>query len=157
MLADGSLVMIGFTDPFVGSGNGLVANYNADATVLNWSYCDDTGGDESTIFTPAYIASDGGILVYSRIIRDPDPVTGLEVADTLVTKLTTAGAVVFRREFAAVRNDGTGAEQFAGSIVEDSQGLLYLTGWIAGELFPGATIGGEDSFIRRLDADGNAQ
>ena len=102
-----------------------------------------------------FAAADGSLLVYGQIERDPDPNTGLDINDLLVAKLDASGNVLFRSDIAETRNDSTGAAQFNGSIAGDAQGVVYLTGWLEGELVMGAEAGGEDAFLRRLDANGN--
>ncbi|MEO1203105.1 MAG: hypothetical protein AAFX10_10370, partial [Pseudomonadota bacterium] len=153
--ADGSIIVVGFSDPFTGSGDGLVVSYNADATAINWSYCDDVAGSDVEFYTPAYEAENGELLVYGLIRQEDDPNTGLPDTDVVLLRLATDGSVVFRREFSGLRGDATGAEMFSGSIHEDPDGVIFISGSIDGELFPGGALGSDDVFYRRLDREGN--
>lgn len=146
--------------PFPGT-DGLVAKYSADGTQELWSACDNSGADTSFYFTNPLITSDGGIINYGSIgdaTSPPDPTTGgPTVFDLLVLKFDSDGNVIWTRSIEATKADGSGADLQSGSIAEDSQGILYMTGQTDGELTSAANAGDFDAFVIRLGPDGSVQ
>ena len=72
-----------------------------------------------------------------------------------LTRLDNDGNVVFSRDFAGTRGDGSQAMINAGDVYEDAQSLIYVSGSTDGELTSSASAGARDVFLLRFDADGN--
>ena len=141
-------------------GDGLVARYSADGTQELWSYCDNSGADTTSYFTNPLIASDGGIINYGSMgdaTSPPAPNGGPSAADLVVNKFDATGNVTWTRRIEATRADGSDADLGAGSIAEDGQGILYITGFTDGELAGSANAGASDAFVIRLGPDGSVQ
>lgn len=160
--ADDSLYLTGLAnfDVFPGS-DGLVARYSADGSQELWSVCDNSGADTTSYFTNPFITSDDGIIVYGSIgdaTSPPDPENGGPSAgDLFVYKFDTDGNVTWTRQIEATRADGSDAGIGAGSIAEDSQRILYITGSTDGEFTGSASAGDNDAFVIRLGPDGTVQ
>ncbi|MCZ6718417.1 MAG: cadherin-like domain-containing protein [Gammaproteobacteria bacterium] len=153
---DDSLLVVGISErSSSASGDGLVARFSADGTQELWSYCDDSGDVNSFLFSPALKAANGHILVYGSLEAAPDPMSGLrESSDLVAFRLDENGTLLWDRVIEGNRSDGSAAILFAGTLVEDSQGVLYLNGWSDGEHTNAANAGGTDIILMRLDADG---
>ncbi len=146
-------------DQFPGT-DGLFAKYSADGTQELWSFCDNSGADTTSYFTNPFFASDGGILNYGSVgdaTSPTDPNGGPSVADLVVYKFDTDGNVIWTRQIEGTKADGTGAFLRSGSIAEDGQGILYITGATDGEFTPAASAGDFDAFVIRLAPDGTVQ
>lgn len=159
--SDDTLYLNGLTNAvqFPGS-DGLVARYSADGSQQLWSYCDSSGADTTNYFTNLLIVSDGGIINYGSIGDATSPPAangGPSAYDLIVNKFDSAGNVIWTRQVGATRADSSDAELRAGSIAEDSQGILYITGATDGELTSSANAGGFDAFVIRLGPDGQVQ
>lgn len=142
----------------VNSSFSQVTRFNSDGSQVLWSHCDPTGNKNSLYFTPVHIAANGDGLVYGHVEAEPDSVTmNRESSELVITRLGDAGNVVFRQVIAGTKVDGNPANFEAGSILEDPQGVLYLSGGTDGELVSGAAAGIDDVFLLRLDANGNRQ
>ncbi|MEL6951555.1 MAG: Ig-like domain-containing protein [Pseudomonadota bacterium] len=141
--------------------DGLVARYSADGTQELWQFCDDSGADTTSFFTNPLILADGGIVNYGSVgdaNSPPDPSSGgPSAADLVIYKFTDAGAVTWSQTIDVVRQDTSDAEALAGAIVEDAQGILYITGSTDGEVGATANAGDLDAFVLRLGADGSVQ
>ncbi len=141
--------------------DGLVARYSADGTQELWQFCDDSGADTTSFFTNPLILADGGIVNYGSVgdaNSPPDPSSGgPSAADLVIYKFTDAGAVTWSQTIDVVRQDTSDAEALAGAIVEDVQGILYITGSTDGEVGATANAGDLDAFVLRLGADGSVQ
>ncbi len=141
--------------------DGLVAKYSADGTTELWSYCDDSGADTTFYFTNLFFTSDGGIVNYGSVGDATSPVNpdngGPSAYDLVINKFDTDGNVTWTRRIEDTRADGSDAELRAGSIAEDSQGILYITGGTNGELTGSANAGELDAFVIRLGPDGSVQ
>ena len=141
--------------------DGLVAKYSADGTQELWSFCDNSGADTTFTYTNPFITSDGGIINYSSLgdaASPPDAGSGgPSVFDLFVRKFDSDGNLAWTRQIEATRADGSDADISAGSIAEDSQGILYITGFTDGELTGAANAGDTDAFVIRLAADGSVQ
>lgn len=149
---DGTLWAVGYGGYGSGNSFGQVVRYNADASQILWSYCDVTGAQNSQYYTPVLFLADGNGLLVGEVEAD----AAADSSEVVVTKLdASTGGEIFRTMISATRADSTPADFLAGSVVEDSQGLIYVTGATDGELVPGAGSGGLDAFILRLDADGD--
>ena len=135
-----------------------VSHFSSDGSQLLWSYCDTMINAATFLFTPARIAANGDALVVSYILPEFDASTGEFASSELVaTRLDVNGNVVFRKVIGGTKIDGTPARMIAGSVVEDQQGVLFLSGATNAELVSGAATGDDDVFLLRLDADGNLQ
>lgn len=155
---DDSLWAVGYGGPLTDSSFMQVAKLTADASATEWTHCDTTGSSGSFYFTYPTFASNGDGLIWGYVTAPEDPNTGLsDSAVTVLTRLAPDGSVVFRREIATTRADGTDANMVSGSVIEDGQGLLYVTGGTDGEFTPGANAGSDDIFVLRLSADGTIQ
>ncbi len=155
---DQSLWAVGYGGPLTDSSFMQVAKLNADASATQWTHCDATGDSSSFYFTYPTFTANGDALIWGYVTAPPDPMTGVsDSAITVLTRLAPDGNVVFRREIASIRANGSDANMFAGSVVEDSQGLLYVTGETDGEFTPGGNAGSDDAFVLRLSADGTVQ
>ena len=140
-----------------GVGFGQVSKFSSDGTQLLWSDCYDAPAAGTSIFsfTPARFAANGDGLVLIVDETPDDPVTNpLGSTSLTLSRLSPDGNVVFRRTISTTRADATPANVDAGDVVEDAQGILYVTGWTDGEFVPGASQGDNDVFILRLNSDG---
>ena len=128
-----------------------------DASTTEWTYCKVSGAPDSNVFTYPTFTANGDGLIYAYILTfDPD--TGDTISSNVaLTRLAPDGTEVFRREVATTRADSSAAIMYAGSVIEDQQGLLFITGVTDGEFTPGANNGGQDGFILRLAGDGTVQ
>ena len=119
-----------------------------------WNYCDVTGAIDIFNFTAAQITASGDGLVLSEL-RSIDPTTSLREGELLVTRLDDDGNVVFRRTIEVNRLDGSKAAITSGSVVEHADGSIFVTGATDGDFVSGASVGGNDALLLRLDAAGN--
>lgn len=134
-----------------------IAKLSADASTTEWTYCNLTGTPDSNVFTYPTFTANGDALIYAYILN-VDADTGDSISSSVaLTRLAPDGTEVFRREVATTRADSSAALMYAGSVIEDRQGLLFLSGVTDGEFTPGANIGGEDGFILRLTSDGTVR
>lgn len=146
--SDGSQTGIGF---------GQVTKFSADGTQLLWSDCFDApaAGTSLFSFTPARFAVNGDGLVLVSDVTPDDPVSNpLGSTDVTLSRLSSAGSIVFRRTISTTRADATTANVTEGDVIEDTQGIVYITGATDGEFVPGAALGDTDAFVLRLGADG---
>ncbi|MDJ0712362.1 MAG: Ig-like domain-containing protein [Woeseiaceae bacterium] len=154
---DQSLWAVGFGGPLSDDSFMQVTKYSSDGSTSDWTHCDPSGVPDSYAFTYPTFAANGDGLIYNYVANlDPmtnDPDSGFVV----LTRLESDGTEVFRREIATTRADSSDANMFSGSVIEDAQGLLYITGVTDGEFSPGANLGNDDAFILRLAADGTVQ
>ena len=145
---------------FPGS-DGLVARYSADGTTELWRFCDNSGADTTSYFTEPLLTSDGGVINYGSVgdaSSPPDPGNGGPTAADLVAfKFDLDGNILWTRRISAMRGDASAADLRAGSIAEDSQGILYLTGSTDGELTASPNAGEDDAIVIRLGPDGTEQ
>lgn len=158
---DDTLYVNGLGDSSFEGSDGLVARYSADGTQELWSFCDNSGEDTTFSYTNPLITRDGGNINYSSVgdaSSPPDPDNGLpSVFDLLLYKFDADGNVTWSTRIEASKADGTGANVSAGSIAEDSQGVLYITGFTDGEMTGAANAGDDDTFVIRLGADGTVR
>jgi hypothetical protein len=154
---DQSLWVAGLGGPLSDDSFLQVAKLSADASTTEWTYCNLTGTPDSNVFTYPTFTANGDALIYAYILNfDPD--TGDSISSSVaLTRLAPDGTEVFRREVATTRADSSAALMYAGSVIEDQQGLLFLSGVTDGEFTPGANVGGEDGFILRLTSDGTVR
>ena len=159
--SDDTLYVNGLGNGSIEGTDGLVARYNADATVEQWSFCDNSGADTTFGYTNPFFTSDGGIINYTSVgdaTSPPNPNNGFpSVFDLVVRKFDADGNTVWSRRIEATKADGSGAELSAGSVAEDGQGILYITGFTDGELTGAANAGDFDGFVIRLGPDGTVQ
>lgn len=160
--ADDTLYLTGLANFNVFPGtDGVVARYSADGSQELWSFCDNSGADTTSYFTNPLITSDGGIIVYGSVgdaTSPPDPNNGgPTAADLFIYKFDSDGNTTWTRQIEATRADGSDASMGAGSVAEDGQGIIYITGSTDGELTGSASLGGNDAFVIRLGADGSVQ
>ncbi|MBT8099109.1 MAG: cadherin-like domain-containing protein [Gammaproteobacteria bacterium] len=141
--------------------DGLLAKYSADGTQELWSVCENPGPDTTFSFTNPLITMDGGIVNYSSLgdsTSPEDPNTGgPSVFDLFVSKYDPDGNLTWTWRYGATKADATGAYFGAGSIAEDDEGILYITGFINGELTAAPSAGDDDAFVIRLGPDGSLQ
>lgn len=157
MAPDQSLWVAGLGGPVSDDSFLQVAKLSADASTTEWTYCNLTGTPDSYAFTYPTFTANGDALIYAYILN-VDPNTGDSVSSSVaLTRLASDGTEVFRREVATTRADSSAALMYSGSVIEDPQGLLFLTGVTDGEFTPGANAGGEDVFVLRLAGDGTVQ
>lgn len=134
--------------------DGLVARYSADGMQELWQFCDNSGPDSSNYYRNPLITSDSGIINFGTVAEDAP---GYPPSELVVDKFDVDGNVLWQRRIGATKADGSDAYLTAGSIVEDDQGILYITGSTDGELTGAANAGGLDAFIMRLSPDGSVQ
>ncbi|MBT8095145.1 MAG: hypothetical protein KJP08_10065, partial [Gammaproteobacteria bacterium] len=135
-----------------------VTKLSADGSQTSWSHCEVTGDEWALFFTYPTFAANGDGLIYGIAEGIENPTTFERDTSTAILKrLAPGGAEVFRTSFTSTKPDGNPAYISAGSVVEDEQGLLYVTGSTDGEFIPGDARGDDDVFLLRLDADGNIQ
>ncbi|MEO0346648.1 MAG: Ig-like domain-containing protein [Pseudomonadota bacterium] len=143
------------------STDGLVARYSADGTQELWQFCDNSGADTTSFFTNPLILADGSIVNYGSVgdaNSPPDPSGGGPTASDLVLyKFTDTGAITWSQTIDVVRQDASDADALAGGMVEDAQGILYITGSTDGEVGATANAGDLDAFVLRLGPDGSVQ
>ena len=141
--------------------DGLLAKYSADGTQELWSFCDNSAADTTLAYTNPFITTDGGIINYVSLgdaTSPPDPVSGgPSIYDLVISKFDSNGNVTWTRQIEATKADGSGAGVNAGSIAEDTQGILYLSGFTDGELTQSPNAGDTDAFVIRLGSDGSLQ
>ena len=138
-----------------GATDGLVARYSADGAQQLWQFCDDSGLDhETSYFAKPVISSAGGIINYGTV---QDTTSGYPPAELVIDKFDEDGNISWRQRIGGTKADGTNAYFTAGTIVEDDQGILYITGSTNGELTGAANAGDLDAFIIRLGPDGALQ
>ncbi len=154
--ADDSLFVNGLANfsQFPGT-DGLVAKYSADGTTELWRFCDNSGPDTTSYFTNPLLTADGSLINYGSVgdaASPPDPDNGgPTVRDLVVYKFDLDGNILWTRRIA------DGADLRAGSIGEDQQGILYITGGTDGELTAAPSAGDLDAFVIRLGADGSVR
>ncbi len=156
---DDTLVLSGIGDLVVSdNGDGAVARFSADGTTEQWSFCDNSGDDVTFFFTNPLITANGDIVIYGDVgdADSPPDMNGLPTERALVIyRLDGAGNQLWARTINGRLADGSTALLQAGSIIEDSQGVLYATATTNGQFAPATNAGGTDVVILRLDADGN--
>jgi hypothetical protein len=69
--------------------------------------------------------------------------------DYVISKLDTAGNLLWQRQFGGTRHDETTG------ITSDTAGNVYVSGYTSGDLSQ-PSAGGIDGFVSKLDSDGNA-
>lgn len=158
---DDSLYVTGHAklDTFV-QADGYVARYSADGTQVLWSDCDDSGNDWSSLFTNPLIAANGDVIILSTLgdaTSPPDGNGSPTVSDLILRRFDPAGTELWNTRIEASRSNGNDAELIAGSIVEDGQGILYLSATLDGELTAMPNAGGQDAVLMRVSADGAPQ
>ena len=133
-----------------------VSKYSADGTQLLWSHCTAEVMEGNYAFSSVRFAANGDGLLVSNTAAVFDTVTGrVNPFNVNLTRLDEDGNVVFSTDTTATRADSSAAMIGSGDVYEDSQGLIYLSGWTDGELTNAASAGAEDLFLLRFDADGN--
>ncbi|NNF61244.1 MAG: cadherin-like domain-containing protein [Gammaproteobacteria bacterium] len=158
---DDSLYLNGLTNfsAFPGS-DGLFAKYSADGTQELWRFCDNSGADTTSFFTDPLITADGGIINYGSVGDAASPPAtngGPSEAYVVLQKFDAGGSITWTRQIQATRGDGSAANMLAGSVAEDSDGILYITGGTDGELTDAANAGDFDAFVIRIGPDGTVQ
>lgn len=141
--------------------DGLVAKYSVDGLNELWRFCDNSGADTTSYFSEALLTSDGGLINYGFVgdaNSPPDPGNGgPTAADLVVYKFDLDGNSLWTRRIPATRADASAAFMSAGSVAEDSQGILYITGGSDGALTAAPNAGDMDAFVIRLGPDGTVQ
>ncbi|MCH9695757.1 MAG: cadherin-like domain-containing protein [Gammaproteobacteria bacterium] len=132
---------------------GLVAKYNADGSQELWRSC-DAGPNNTSYFSNPLLTADGGVIIYGSV---SDPSSGVTPSELVVDKYATDGTVRWKRRIGITNADGSAARSSAGSIAEDGQGILYITGSTYGELTGAANAGMLDAILMRLGPDGMPQ
>ena len=154
---DQSLWVAGLGGVFSDDSFTQVAKLSADASTTEWTYCHISGARMSNVYTYPTFTANGDALIYAYILEF-DPNSGDSISSSVaLTRLAPDGTEVFRREVATTRADSSAALMYSGSVIEDQQGLLFLSGTTDGEFTPGANLGAEDAFILRLAGDGTVQ
>ena len=142
-----------------GFGSDIVlARFSADATQEIWSVCEDivTDPDTQLVYsrTEPLVLADGGIADFANRFTYDRNTGALVSAEPTLLKYSSDGIRQWATTLSLLRADGSAAITAAGSIAEDSQGLLYVTGATDGELNGDTSAGSDDAFIERLDANG---
>ncbi len=148
---DNSIYLNGTDNPTGrGGANGFVSKYSTDGTQELWQYCDDSGTNSTRYFTKLLITADGEIINFgSEMDAIADP-----AADLVINKFDADGNVLWLRRIGGTKSDGTAAIMHAHTIIEDDQGVLYITGSTDGEMTSAANAGDLDILVMRLDSDG---
>ncbi|MBN2725028.1 MAG: SBBP repeat-containing protein [Deltaproteobacteria bacterium] len=68
--------------------------------------------------------------------------------DALIMKLNRSGIVLWMTQFGSFENDG------ANDIYVDASGIIWVTGYTAGDLYGNTTLGGYDAFISKHGSTG---
>jgi hypothetical protein len=141
--------------------DGLVAKYSGDGLSELWRFCDNSGADTTSYFTEPLLTSDAGLINYGFVgdaNSPPDPGNGGPSASELVVyKFDLDGNILWTRRIPATKADASAAFMSAGSVAEDSQGILYVTGGSDGELTAAPNSGDLDAIVIRLAPDGTVQ
>ena len=141
--------------------DGLVAKYSVDGQTEQWRFCDNSGADTTSYFTDALLTTDGGLINYGSVgdaNSPPDPGNGGPSASELVVyKFDLDGTISWTRRISATKADASAAFLSAGSVAEDSQGILYITGGTDGEMTTAPNAGDIDAIVIRLAPDGTVQ
>ncbi len=160
--ADDTLYLNGLAN-FAGfpGTDGLVAKYSVDGLDELWRFCDNSGADTTSYFTEPLLTADAGLINYGFVgdaNSPPDPGNGgPSAADLVVYKFDLDGNILWTRRIPATRADASAAFMSAGSVAEDAQGILYITGGTDGELTAAPNAGDIDAIVIRLGPDGTVQ
>lgn len=145
---DNGIVVTGTNSP--GSSftfeDGLIFKMNADATQEVWSYCDNSGDDNRSLFRARPInAQDGDVIAVGAWLRRDN------VDFVSIFRLDPSGQLSRILIFLANDASGSPADFFAAGVVEDEQEYVYIHGHTEGQL-PGTTaLGDDDVYLLRLD------
>ncbi len=126
-----------------GSDDAFVRKYAADGTALWTRQFGISGYDHAQA-----VAVDGSGNAYVAGFTNDVGSTSTWWNDAFVHKLDPDGNSLWTHQFGAV------AEAF--SVAVNASGDAYVAGYTRGALTGSPSAGGQDAFVRKLDADGNA-
>ena len=144
---------------FTEFSDGVLSRFSADGATELWSYCHASEGDKNAqFFSPPLLTADGNVLLYGHEEADVDPVTLLrESAQLLLYKLQKDGSVLWLQTINTTKADGMAAYTTSGSVAENSQGVIYLSGQTDREVTSAANAGAADVFLIRRSPDGSPE
>ena len=145
-----------------GSSDFYIVKYDPTGNFLWAKSIGNTGSDVSD---DIYVDASNNVFItgYFSLTVDFDPdfgtyeLTALGGGDCFILKLNTEGEFIFARSF------GDGLTERGAGIITDESGNIYVTGTYQGTvdfdpgfgIFDITSVGEEDVFIQKLDADGN--
>ena len=135
---------------------GQVTRFDETGTQISWSHCESTSSEGAFYFSPIKFTTNSDGLVSGDHVEF-DAGGFIESGVTRVSRIDTAGNVTFTTELSATRLDSSPAIFGSGSLLEDEQGILYVTASTDGEFVSGAALGEGDVIFLRMDAAGNVQ
>ena len=135
-IADGSIIMTGFTGSFGGALEMFLIKYNSTGTL---QFSRTWGGATSDAGRSVIATSDGGFMVTGDTLS-----FGTGLSDMFLVKYDSAGTVIFSRTW------GGASDDFGHVVVQTPDGGYAVTGYTAS-----FGAGADDAFLAKYDSAGN--